>query len=113
MVNSAKDQKKYVLKSIFHAEFEYQLDLQTPLRDRPNLRVVIDTVPEHLLFIYNYCTNHLLELAKKDNLSDASKKRILRDTLVGIADLHEQNILHGGKLGHKISLCPLFDYYRR
>ncbi|KFY50734.1 hypothetical protein V496_09209 [Pseudogymnoascus sp. VKM F-4515 (FW-2607)] len=76
---SAENQEKYVLKNIFHTEFEYQLDLQTPLRDRPNLRVVIDTVPEHLLF----------------NLSDASKKRILRDTLVGIADLHELKILHG------------------
>ncbi|KFY27189.1 hypothetical protein V491_00984 [Pseudogymnoascus sp. VKM F-3775] len=29
------------------------------------------------------------------NLSEASRKRILRDTLIGIADLHEQNILHG------------------
>lgn len=63
MVNSAKDQKKYVLNNIFHTEFEYQLDLQTPFRDHPNVRVVIDTVPEHLLFVYNYCTGHLPELA--------------------------------------------------
>lgn len=104
MASSAENQEKYVLKNIFHTEFEYQLDLQTPLRERPNLRVVIDTVPEHLLFVYNYCTSHLLELAEKENLSDASKKRILRDTLVGIADLHELNILRGGKHGHKISL---------
>ena len=97
MVNSAKDERKYVLKNIFHTEFEYQLNMQTPLRDCPNLRVVIDTVPEHLLFVYNYCTDHLLKLAEKENLSDATKKRILRDALVGLADLHEHNILHGGK----------------
>ncbi|KFY75759.1 hypothetical protein V499_04264 [Pseudogymnoascus sp. VKM F-103] len=92
---TAEDQKKYAIKNIFSTEFEYQLDLQAPLRGCPNLRVVIDTVPEHLLFVYNYCTTHLLKLAEKDNLSDASRKRILRDTLAGIADLHERNILHG------------------
>ncbi|KFZ18235.1 hypothetical protein V501_01319 [Pseudogymnoascus sp. VKM F-4519 (FW-2642)] len=91
----AEDHRKYAIKNIFHTEFEYQLDLQTPLRGCPNLRVVNDTVPEHLLFVYNYCTNHLLKLAENESLSDATRKRILRDTLVGIADLHERNILHG------------------
>lgn len=103
MANSAKDKRKYVLKDIFHTEFEYQFNMQTPLRDRPNLRVVIDTIPEHLLFVYNYCTDHLLKLAEKENLPDATKKRILRDALVGLADLHEQNILHGGKQGHAVA----------
>jgi serine/threonine protein kinase len=98
VVNSVEDHRKYAIKNIFHTEFEYQLDLQTPLRGCPNLRVVIDTVPEHLLFVYNYCTNHLLKLAENESLSDATRKRILRDTLVGIADLHERNILHGSKL---------------
>ncbi|OBT53182.1 hypothetical protein VE04_06181 [Pseudogymnoascus sp. 24MN13] len=94
-LNFAEDQKKYAIKNIFSTEFEYQLDLQAPLRGCPNLRVVIDTVPEHLLFVYHYCTTHLLKLAEKDSLSDASRKRILRDTLAGIANLHERNILHG------------------
>lgn len=108
MGNNAEDQKKYAIKNIFSTEFEYQLDLQAPLRGCPNLRVVIDTVPEHLLFVYNYCTTHLLKLAEKDNLSDASRKRILRDTLAGIADLHERNILHGGELNSAVgTIRPL------
>lgn len=97
MVNSAKDERKYVLKNIFHTEFEYQLNMQTPLRGCPNLRVVIDTVPEHLLFVYNYCTDDLLKLAEKENLSGATRKKILREALVRLECLHEQKILHGGK----------------
>ncbi|EGE82493.1 serine/threonine protein kinase [Blastomyces dermatitidis ATCC 18188] len=91
----SRNGKKYVMKSIFHTEFEYQLDLQTPLASCPNLRVVMDTIPEHLLFVYNYFTDDLLELAKKENLSDTERKRILRATLAGLADLHDQSILHG------------------
>lgn len=84
------------MKNIFHTEFEYQLDLQIPLASCPNLRVVMDTIPEHLLFVYDYFTDDLLELAEKGNLSDTERKRILRATLAGLADLHERSILHGG-----------------
>lgn len=72
------------------------MDLQSPLAGRPNLRTVMDTIPEQLLFVYNYFTGDLLELAEKANLSGAERKRILRDALAGLADLHEQKILHGG-----------------
>lgn len=85
------------MKNIYHTEFEYQLDMQTPLAGCLNLRVVTDTIPEHLLFVYDYFTHDLLELAQRPKLSDAAKKTILRNVLVGLADLHERNILHGGK----------------
>lgn len=98
MDNSAENQKRYILKNVFHTEFEYRLNPQTPLRERPNLRVVIDTAPEHLLFVYNYCTDHILKLAEKENLSEASRRRILQNALIGIMDLHKQNILHSGEL---------------
>ncbi|KLJ13792.1 hypothetical protein EMPG_11291 [Blastomyces silverae] len=87
--------KKYVMKNIFHTEFEYQLDLQTPLSSCSNLRVVMDTIPEHLLFVYHYFTDDLLELAEQGNLSGTERKRILGAALAGLADLHEQCILHG------------------
>jgi serine/threonine protein kinase len=71
------------------------------------------------LFVYRYCTGHLLQLAEKENLSEASRKRILRDILAGIADLHEHNILHGGKQLHfaidtiwplsTLTVCPPQD----
>lgn len=95
--NSSGDGNRFVVKNIFHAEFEYQLDLQTPLAGSLNLRTVMDTIPEHLLFVYEYLNDNLLELAEKENPPSAERKKILRDTLTGLADLHERGILHGGQ----------------
>ncbi|KAF3483973.1 uncharacterized protein GIQ15_03297 [Arthroderma uncinatum] len=89
---TAKDGKKHVIKNIFHTEFEYQLDLQAPLAGCPNLRVVIDTIPEHLLFVYDYSTEDLLDLVVKKELPHLARKMILRDTLAGLAAMHKHGI---------------------
>ena len=94
---STQDHEKYVAKNIFHTEFEYHFDLQRPLANCPNLRTVVDTVPDHLLFLYPYLTDVLLEVAKKESLSDGARKRVLRDALAGLANLHNQNIFHSCK----------------
>ncbi|KAK4150811.1 CMGC protein kinase [Chaetomidium leptoderma] len=91
---TTQEHEKYVAKNVFHTEFEYQLDLQRPLADCPNLRTVVDTVPHHLLFLYRYLADDLLKLAKNESLSDATRKWILREALAGLADLHDQNIFH-------------------
>lgn len=49
------------------------------------------------MFVYNYFTDHLLGLAQKD-LPIALTKRILKDTLRGLAALHDRNFVHTGKL---------------
>ena len=64
----------------------------------PYLRLLQDTVPEQSLFVYNYITYDLLSLAQKD-LPITHTKRILKDTLRGLAALHDRNIVHTGKLG--------------
>ncbi|KAK4171650.1 kinase-like domain-containing protein [Triangularia setosa] len=92
--SAVSEHEKYVAKNIHHAEFEYQLDLQRPLADCHYLRTVVDTVPDHLVFLYRYLAADLLELAKKESLSDATRKRILREALAGLPGLHDQNILH-------------------
>lgn len=56
----------------------------------------MDTIPERLLFVYNYFAGDLLHLTGKEDLPYAARKRILRDALAGLAALHEQSILHGG-----------------
>lgn len=91
-----QDGKKHVIKDIYSTEFEYQWGLQAPLAGCPNLRVAKDTVPEHLLFIYDFLTEDLFGLARRDSLSCTARKRILRDSLTGLAALHERGILHGG-----------------
>ncbi|PGG99398.1 serine/threonine protein kinase [Blastomyces parvus] len=94
LASNTKDGKKYVLKNIFHTEFAYQLDMQMPLSGCSNVRVVMDTIPEHLLFVYSYFTRDLLELGDKRDIPYIAKKRILRDALIGLVDLHERRIVH-------------------
>ncbi|OKL60635.1 hypothetical protein UA08_04166 [Talaromyces atroroseus] len=66
--------------------------MQQSLAHCPNLRVVNDTIPEHLLFVYEYLASDLLQFAVKDNLSDIARRRILRGALPGLAHLHANNI---------------------
>ncbi|OBT84876.1 hypothetical protein VE02_05920 [Pseudogymnoascus sp. 03VT05] len=59
----------------------------------PYLRRMCDTIPRQSIIIYNYITDHLLSLAQKE-IPLLARKRILRDTLRGIAELHDTNIVH-------------------
>jgi hypothetical protein len=63
----------------------------------PHLRLLQDTVPEQSVFVYKYFTDDLLSMAQMD-LPIAFTKRILKDALRGLAALHDQNIVHTGKL---------------
>lgn len=86
----------FVLKSLFEKDYNYSLPLQLRFNQSPYLRALRDTVPEQKMFVNEYLTDHLLNFAYKD-VSLATQKRILRDTLRGLATLHSQNIAHLGK----------------
>lgn len=68
--------------------------MQKELSDN-NLRTFQDTIPDQAMFVYTYFTDHLLSLAQKD-LPTTVTKRILKDTLRGIATLHDKHIVHTG-----------------
>ncbi|KAI0007845.1 kinase-like protein [Xylariaceae sp. FL0662B] len=87
------NEKRFVLKSLFENEYNYALPLQLRVNDSPYLRALRDTVPEQKMFVNEYMTDHLLNFAFK-NLSLPVQKRVLRDTLRGLAALHAQNIAH-------------------
>ncbi|KAI4153093.1 MAG: hypothetical protein LQ340_002520 [Diploschistes diacapsis] len=63
------------------------------LGSRAYVRLLQDTIPERLIFVYKYFTDDLLSLAQMD-LPIALTKRILKDTLRGLAVLHHHNIVH-------------------
>jgi hypothetical protein len=46
--------------------------------------------------VYNYLSNDFLSLVK-ENISLQARKRILKASLLGIAELHDQHIVHLGK----------------
>ncbi|KAI1759476.1 kinase-like protein [Hypoxylon sp. FL1150] len=87
------NEKMFVLKSLFENEYNYALPLQLRFNHSPYLRALRDTVPEMKMFVNEYMTDHLLNFAFKD-LSLSVQKRVLRDTLRGLAALHDQNIAH-------------------
>ncbi|KAK4983981.1 hypothetical protein LTR50_006891 [Elasticomyces elasticus] len=87
------ENQKFILKDVPPSSFKYLQDMYHGLRSCPYLRLLEDTVPEHSMFVYRYFTDDLLSLAQKD-LPIALTKRILKDTLRGLAALHDQNIVH-------------------
>ena len=74
-------------------DFKYFQDMFRDLRTSPYVRVAVDEVPEQSIFVYNYLRESLLPFAQRD-VSISMVKRVLRDSLRGIAALHERGIVH-------------------
>lgn len=64
--------------------------------DCPHVRLPIDAVPEKHILVFEYLDKHLLDLVQ-ENIPLTHIKRILYDTLRGIASLHARGILHNGR----------------
>ncbi|KAE8352240.1 kinase-like protein [Aspergillus coremiiformis] len=92
-VASADDQK-FILKYIHTVNFD---DLQAVnnrlCSNASHVRLAQDTIPEKSMFAFEYFADHLLHLAQKD-LPLNTVKRILKDALLGIAEMHDRDIVH-------------------
>jgi serine/threonine protein kinase len=74
-------------------DFKYFEDMFSDLKRSPYVRVANDALPDECMFAYKYFKDHLLSFAQKD-IPLPLMKRILRDSLRGIAALHEKDIVH-------------------
>lgn len=63
------------------------------LRTSPYVRVAVDEVPEQSMFVYRYLRESLLSFAQRE-VSISVVRRVLRDSLRGIAALHKRGIVH-------------------
>lgn len=88
--------QKYVLKYVSRETFEYFQDIYSALEGFPYVRTLYDTIPEHCIFVFKFAREDLLSLAQKD-LPIMATKKILKDTLRGLAALHDLHIVHAGK----------------
>src|SRR3569833_593694 len=52
--------ENHIIKHIVQGDFEYQQELQRPLSALPNIRTVIDTIPDGELFVYRFLAGDLL-----------------------------------------------------
>ena len=97
LIIRSADGQNFIVKNMIPGEYEYQQDLQKPLASCPNLRTVVDGLPGPELFIYPFLETDFLQFSQKD-LSEATKRSMLKSALVGLAALHERNIIHTGRL---------------
>lgn len=91
------ENETFVLKEIPHGSFSYYQDIYQRLSGCNNLRVSCDFISDHAIFVYKYLSDHLLNFALEDPKLPIIK-RILKDTLRGIAAMHDQDIVHTGML---------------
>lgn len=90
--------QRFVLKYVDQEAFRELQTLNNRLRgNSKHIRLIQDIVPNESMFVFQYFTGHLLRLVQKD-LPLPVIKRILKDSLRGIAELHDQDIVHTGDL---------------
>ncbi|KAI0104169.1 kinase-like protein [Nemania sp. FL0031] len=85
--------EKFILKKVSNFFYARHEDLFRPLRGCPNLRIACDTIAGQSTLVYRYLSDHLLSLAQTD-LPVHVTKRVLKDTLRGLAVLHDHDIVH-------------------
>ncbi|KAL3487323.1 kinase-like domain-containing protein [Aspergillus germanicus] len=91
---SSADGQKYYVKVIDHKEdFENHLRLLSMISLSPHVRIATDSIQELQALVYP--GPRLLSLERrKTKLPPSAKRRILRDALHGLADLHDRGIVH-------------------
>lgn len=86
------------MKYIHEVNFEDLQDVNRRLRNNTNhVRLPQDIIPDKSMFVFEYFTGHLLHLAQQD-LSLGTRKKLLKEALRGIAEIHDRDIVHTGEL---------------
>ncbi|KAM7185074.1 hypothetical protein V8F33_012636 [Rhypophila sp. PSN 637] len=63
------------------------------IQHSPHVRTSIDSIPERRMLVFPYLEKGLLHV-DTTVLPPVARKAIIRDALVGLADLHDKNIIH-------------------
>ncbi|KAK0112935.1 hypothetical protein ONS95_014653 [Cadophora gregata] len=84
----------FILKDIPETIFSaFNENIRLRLPRSPRIRLPLDTIPEQRIFVYKYLNDDFLSLVRK-RISVRARKEILKATLQGIADIHDQDIVH-------------------
>lgn len=87
---------QFVLKDIPELIFEHFNDEVRPnLRDSPFIRLPVDVIPDKRIFVFEFLEEDLFSLIKKQVPPHITRK-ILKDSLQGMAESHSQDIVHLG-----------------
>jgi hypothetical protein len=89
------ERKQYVLKDILPGDWQYNLDLQNLVAGSADVRTLVDSIPNHHMFVYPFLDTNL-QLVDITAIAPSVRKSILKDALAGLADLHDKSIYHTG-----------------
>ncbi|KAJ9200660.1 hypothetical protein DTO021D3_2648 [Paecilomyces variotii] len=89
---SGRDQ--FVLKDIPEAIFSnFNKEINHRLPQSPYIRLPCDHIPGQRILVYQYLMDDFLKLVQK-KIPARSRKKIIKDSLRGIAELHDRDIVH-------------------
>ncbi|KAI0540705.1 kinase-like domain-containing protein [Xylaria digitata] len=83
--------KPYLLKNPVPYAFEDYKNWWSLLTPVPHVRPLDDSITSLKILVYPLLDGHLLDFAKK-NLSPITRRNIIRDTLQGLAEMHDRGI---------------------
>ncbi|KAI1752906.1 kinase-like domain-containing protein [Xylaria castorea] len=89
----AYEGKQFILKDIIPGDFDYIISLQKHVEQSPHIRTAVDSIPDRHMFVFPYLEKGLLHVDTVA-LSSVAKKAIIRNALTGLADLHDEHIIH-------------------
>lgn len=96
LIEVRSGQDKYILKDIPRDIYDnFTEEIQPRLCNINHIRLPCDSTPVQRVFVYKYMTDDFLSLVKR-GISTRARKQILKSCLLGIAELHEQQVVHLG-----------------
>ncbi|EGP89843.1 Ca2+/calmodulin-dependent protein kinase [Zymoseptoria tritici IPO323] len=89
----ARDGRRPVVLKEIAQVWDLRRDMYARTIDSPHVRKLLDTVPAHKIFVFEYLNEDLLKLTWK-KLPSPVLRSILKAGLRGLASLHEKDIVH-------------------
>jgi hypothetical protein len=96
LIISRSGHHRFILKDIPELIFDHvNEEVRPDLRDSHFIRLPVDTIPDKRVFIFRYLKEDLLSLVRKQ-IPMPITRRILKDSLSGLNEMHSQDIIHLG-----------------
>ena len=96
LIEFRSGQNKYILKDITRDIYDkFTEEIQPRLCKTNHIRLPCDSISGQRVFVYKYMTDDFLSLVKR-GISTRTRKQILKSCLLGIAEMHEQQVVHLG-----------------
>lgn len=103
----SNENERYVVKEV-PQDFAMREAIYQRIGNSPYVRTPSDSLPSRRMFIFPYLDENLLQLGQT-NLPFTAVKSILKRALLGLAMLHERDIVHNGKMLRFVSHVKAAD----